>query len=515
MMNDEDLIEKVESADPGLSEPSVSEQDPAAIQENPLVEPENRLPEISLEDLPERLQQAAAKAGWSSLLAVQAKAIPYLQARRDLMIQSQTGSGKTGAYLLPILDRIDPEKAVCQALVLVPTRELAHQVAREAEILGSVMGVRSIAVYGGVSYGPQLEAFQQGVQLVVGTPGRILDHLLKRSLSLKHLEVLVFDEADRLLSMGFYPDMKQVQEYLPSHRINGYMLSATLPGFVLRLAGEFLHEPEFLSLSRDQVHVAGTDHFYYVTPGMEKDRGLIRIIEIENPVSAIIFCNTKSSVHYLSVVLQRFGYDADELSSDLAQGAREKVMARVREATLRFMVATDVAARGIDIQELSHVIQYEPPEDPEIYIHRVGRTGRAGASGVALSLVTPLEEIKLKQIARKFGIELQERPLPGDTDVEAIVSQRVTALLEADLRSRDSLKAERMKRFFPLAQSLGQGEDELALLAMLLDEYYQKTLPAKPPQPPLLRASGSGPRPGKEGRDGRPRKRDRGGSRKR
>ena len=348
---------------------------------------------------------------------------------------------------------------------------------------------------------------------MVGTPGRVLDHLLKRSLSLKHLEVLVFDEADRLLSMGFYPDMKQVQTYLPSHRVNGYMLSATFPGFVIRLAQEFLHQPGFLSLSRDQVHVAGTEHFYYVTPGMEKDRGLIRIIEIENPVSAIIFCNTKISVHYLTVVLQRFGYDADELSSDLAQGAREKVMARVREGTLRFMVATDVAARGIDIQELSHVIQYEPPEDPEIYIHRVGRTGRAGASGVALSLVTPLEEIKLKQIGRKFGIVLQERPLPGDADVEAIVSQRVTVMLEADLRSRDSLKTERMKRFLPLAQSLGQGDEELALLAMLLDEYYQKTLPARPPQPP--RSFESGSQSVKEGRGRRPRKRSGGRSQKR
>jgi ATP-dependent RNA helicase DeaD len=469
---------------------SVAERAPAeagqegATLKQELVEPENRLPEITLADLTERLQAAAARAGWTGLLPVQAKAIPYFQARRDLMIQSQTGSGKTGAYLLPILDRIDPGKAVCQALVLVPTRELAQQVGREAEMLGEAMGVRSIAVYGGVGYGPQLKAFQEGVQLVIGTPGRVLDHLIKRSLSLKHLEVLVFDEADRLLSMGFYPDMKQVQEYLPSQGFNGYMLSATFPGFVVRLADEFLHQPGFLSLSRDQVHVAGTDHFYYLVPGMEKDRSLIRIIEIENPDSAIIFCNTKSTVHYLTVVLQRFGYDADALSSDLAQGAREKVMDRVKGGALRFMVATDVAARGIDIQELSHVIQYEPPEDPELYIHRVGRTGRAGASGVALNLVTPMEEIKLKQIARKFGIDLQESPLPGDGDVEAIVSQRVTARLEADLRARDSLKTERMKRFFPLAQSLAQGEEESALLAMLLDDYYQKTLPVGPPQPP-------------------------------
>jgi ATP-dependent RNA helicase DeaD len=308
--------------------------------------------------------------------------------------------------------------------------------------------------------------------------------------------------------------MKQVQEYLPSDGFNGFMLSATFPGFVVRLADEFLNQPGFLSLSRDQVHVSGTDHFYYRVSGMEKDRGLIRIIEIENPDSAIVFCNTKSTVHYLTVVLQRFGYDADELSSDLSQGAREKVMARVREGGLRFMVATDVAARGIDIQELSHVIQYEPPEDPELYIHRVGRTGRAGASGVALNLVTPLEEIKLKQISRKFGIDLQERPLPSDNDVEEIVSQRVTARLEADLRSRDSLKAERMKRFMPLAQSLGQGEEELALLAMLLDDYYQKTLPIAPPQPP--RAGSQKPRTaqGKEGRGRSPRRRSRNRSKK-
>jgi ATP-dependent RNA helicase DeaD len=502
MNNDEDQKEIRERNPLNSESPLDSKINPLEIQEAFLLEPEDKLPEISLEALPERLQKAAAQAGWSSLWPVQAKAIPYFQAHRDLMIQSQTGSGKTGAYLLPILDRIKAEKPVCQALVLVPTRELAQQVAREAEILGGSIGVRSTAVYGGVGYGPQLAAFQQGVHLVIGTPGRVLDHLLKRSLSLKGLEVLVFDEADRLLSMGFYPDMKQVQAYLPDRTVSGYMLSATFPGFVLRLAQEFLQDPGFLSLSRDQVHVAGTDHFYYVLPGMEKDRGLIRIIEIENPVSAIIFCNMKSTVHYLSVVLQRFGYDADELSSDLSQGAREKVMSRVKEGKLRFLVATDVAARGIDILDLSHVIQYEPPEDPEIYIHRAGRTGRGGASGVALSLVTPLEEMHLKGIGRKFGIQLQERQMPGDPDVEALVSQRVTARLEADLRSRDSLKAERLKRFLPLAQSLGQGDEELSLLAMLLDDYYQQTLPAKPEQPSNKKADGAG-------RGRRPRQRDR------
>jgi ATP-dependent RNA helicase DeaD len=466
--------------------------------ENRIVEPQDAVPQVTMEDLPGPLREAAARAGWTKLMPVQARAIPYLLARRDLMVQSRTGSGKTGAFLLSILDRIDPKRATCQALVLVPTRELARQVASEAEILSGNTGLRTAMVYGGVSYGPQLEAFRRGAHLVVGTPGRILDHLLKRNLSLRHLDILVFDEADRMLSMGFYPDMVQVQKHLPSRQIQGCMFSATFPAHVMRLAGDFLHQPEFLSLSRDQVHVADTEHVFYTVPGMDKDRSLVRIIEVENPASALIFCNTKARVHYVAVVLKRFGYDADELSSDLPQKAREKIMARTRQGTLRFLVATDVAARGIDLPDLSHVIIYEPPEDLELYIHRAGRTGRAGASGVAISLVDVLERMQLERIAKRYGIELQEWPLPSDEDVQAIVSQRVTALLEAQLRDRDRLQIERMQRFVPLVHSLSESEEGLALLTMLLDDYYQRTLhgpllqppPEEAASPPTKRAKG-------------------------
>ncbi len=457
-----------------------------------IVEPENALPEVNIEDLPKGLQEAATRAGWTKLMPVQAKTIPYVFAKRDLMTQSRTGSGKTGAFILPILERIDPKEDVCQALVLVPTRELARQVSNEAEmLLGRVTGIRTAAVFGGVKYNPQIQMLRRGAHIVVGTPGRILDHLLRGTLSLKNLKILVFDEADRMLSIGFYPDMKQVREYLPSTPVNGYMFSATFPPHVMRLAGEFLHRPEFLSLSSDQIHVADTEHVYYVVPGMQKDRCLVRIIEIENPVSAIIFCNTKATVHYVSVVLQRFGYDADELSADLSQSARERVLSRVRKGTLRFLVATDVAARGIDIRDLSHVVLYEPPEDPELYIHRAGRTGRRGASGVAISLAAGIEEIKLKEIVGQFGIDLQERPVPSDEDVETIVSQRITTLLEARLRSLDKLQAERMRRFVPLGRSLTESEDESALIAMLLDDYYQKTLHVQPPKPPIYQKSRS------------------------
>jgi ATP-dependent RNA helicase DeaD len=439
-------------------------------------EPENSLPEVQLSDLSETARQAATRAGWDKLMPVQAKAIPYLLAGRDLMIQSHTGSGKTGAFILPILSQIDPSKPVCQAMVLVPTRELAFQVEKEAALLAGPDGPRTVAVYGGVGYNTQLDAFRQGAHLVVGTPGRILDHLLRRSLRLDHLRYLVLDEADRMLSMGFYPDMKAVQKYLPKSGFSSFMFSATFPVNVLRLAEHFLRNPETLSLSRDHVHALDTEHVFYITPLMEKDRALVRIIESENPPSAFIFCNTRATVHYVATVLQRFGYDADELSSDLGQGAREDVLNRVRKGTLRFLVATDVAARGIDIPELSHVIQYEPPDDVEAYIHRAGRTGRAGAAGIAISLVGGAERMALERIGKRFSIELKERPLPSQEDVETLVGERLTAHLEARLRDMDRLEAERAQRFLPLAQSWGKTKTRRLLMAILLDECYHQML---------------------------------------
>lgn len=436
---------------------------------------QNDLPEAKLADLPEALQQGAVKVGWTELMPVQSKAIPYLFSRRDMMIQSRTGSGKTGAYLLPILDGINPLEKNTQALVLVPTRELACQVANEAELLGSATDVRSVAVYGGVSYRQQLDAFKNGAHLVIGTPGRILDHLLNRALSLKSVRMLVFDEADRMLSMGFYPDMRRIQSYLPEKHVSTYMFSATFPPQVMGLTDQFMVKPGFLNLSSDHIHVTETEHIYYTVPGMDKDRSLIRIIEVENPLSALIFCNTKVHVEYITTVMQRFGYDADYLTSDLSQTAREKVLNRVRQGKLRFLVATDVAARGIDLPELSHVIQYEPPEDTESYIHRAGRTGRAGGSGTAITLVNIVERSNLLKIGKQYSILLQERPVPTDEDLQKVVSERIGVLLEARLRTRDRLQTERMQRFVPMARSFAESEDQAGLMAMLLDDFYQNT----------------------------------------
>lgn len=442
-------------------------------------------------------------------MPVQARAIPQLLTEQDVMVQARTGSGKTGAFLLPMLERLDPGASVCQALVLVPTRELAKQVSQQAEILCDPAGFRTVAVYGGVGYGPQIDALKGGAQIVVGTPGRVLDHLLRGTFSLGGLKMRVFDEADRMLSMGFYPDMQEVQRHLPNRTaatLHNSMFSATFPSSVMRTAQEFLREPEFISLSGDQVHVTDTEHCFFVVPAMDKDRCLIRIIEVENPASAIIFCNTKAAVHYVTVVLQRFGYDADELSADRSQSDRENILKRLRQNALRFLVATDVAARGLDILELSHVIQYEPPEDPEGYIHRAGRTGRAGAAGVALSLVTESEALTLDGIAKRYSIEFRQISAPTDQDVEAVVTERVTSLLEAKLRDRDKLKTERSQRFVPLGRSLAESEDESALIAMLLDDYYQQTLHA-PALPPSQVRESSKPRTSQPAARGRSRPR--------
>lgn len=465
--------------------------------------PDNALPPIKASELPMPLREALERCGWKELMPVQALAIPYLLAGRNIMVQSRTGSGKTGAYLLPMLEAIDPQEAFVQALVLVPTRELALQVEREAQTILESAGISACALYGGVGYKKQLDALENGCQVVIGTPGRILDHLLRRSLDLAKIRVLVFDEADRMLSIGFYPDMLEIARYLPKKR-QTCMFSATYPPHVLGLANEFMFRPEMLSLSRKEVHVAEVGHRFCQVKPMDKDRALVRILETENPASAIIFCNTKANVHYLCQVLQGFGYNADELSADLSQARREAVLEKVRRGALQYLVATDVAARGIDIASLSHVFLYEPPEDQESYIHRAGRTGRAGCAGTVISLVDIMERMELERIAKNYGIALSELPLPTDEDVAQACSTRLLAFLEARQRKLTGLEKIRQGRFFELARQLGADEDENcnALMAMLLDDAYRQSRETRqlPQALPKNRETSSGRGKGKRSR---------------
>ncbi|MUM78004.1 DEAD/DEAH box helicase [Pseudodesulfovibrio sp. F-1] len=452
---------------------------------------------ITFDALPGILRQACDRAGWTKLMPVQEKAIPLLLDDRDVMVQARTGSGKTGAFVLPLLDKLDPDLAQCQALVMVPTRELARQVADEARMLSGERGIGVVAVYGGVGYKEQLDAFREGAHLVVGTPGRILDHLVRRNLTLDHLKALIFDEADRMLSVGFYPDMVEVKRYLPRSLRGAFMFSATFPQSVLRLAEEFMHKPEFLSLSSEETNISAIAHQFVEVPAMGKERKLIKLIELENPTSAIIFSNTKRNVEFTAALLAQFGFDAEGLTSDLTQAKRESLMARIKAGKLRFLVATDVAARGIDIPELSHVFMLEPPEDPESYVHRAGRTGRAGATGTAITLVDVIQRMELERIAARFSIHFEEIKDPTDEDVAKIIEERLTALLEKKFRKLTNLERERAARFLSLACKYADNEESLGLLAMLLDELYQNALHGKRAAEP---AGGTQPAPARESR---------------
>jgi ATP-dependent RNA helicase DeaD len=463
-----------------------------------LIEPERSLPEITFDDLPAVIGEAAQSLGWTKPTPVQAKAIPYLLEGRDMIVQAHTGSGKTGAFLIPLILNVDPAKRFAQALVLVPTRELASQVYKEFEALSAGTEIRGVLVYGGVGYAQQLQGLREGAQVVIGTPGRVLDHIGRRSLNLDRLQTLVFDEADEMLSMGFYPAMMELRRYLPRER-RSWMFSATIPYKVQELARLFLRTPEFLSLSAGNESVSTMEHRFYVVPAMDKDIMLMRLIEMEEPESAIVFCNTKSEVEFLAAALQNHGYNADQLSGDMDQKARERAMARIRRRETRFLVATDIAARGIDISDLSHVFQHDVPKDTEVYLHRAGRTARAGNTGVVISLAGDIsEKAQLKKIGRKFGIDFVELPIPTQEEVEQRIAERVMVILEDRFRRKSSRALrDRIARFEPLVRAMAEGEQG-SLLAMLLDDIYHNEfhaarMPEAEPEPapaPQPRKSG-------------------------
>lgn len=437
-----------------------------------------KIKEISFcfEDLPPILRENIKKLGWIKPMPVQSKVAPILLDKKDLIVQSRTGSGKTGAFMIPILLQIESNKSDTQAIILVPTRELAMQVGEVASALAENTGIRCVSIYGGVSYRSQIEAIRKGAHVIVATPGRLLDHLMNRRISLKSLSHLIFDEADEMLSMGFYDSIIRIMSYIPEKRITA-LFSATIPPGVAKLAKKFIHNPVHISLSGDVRHVEEVDHVYYIVDPMRKDRSLLKIIEMENPEAALIFCNTKSEVEYLAKFLQNFGYDADYLSGDLSQSKRDEVMRKIREGKLRFLVATDVAARGIDISELGYVIVYDLPPAHDDYIHRAGRTGRAGEGGLAISLVSYIEEVDLKKRAEQNKLSLIKRELPTDEELQARVSERLVAMLEQKYISLSNSVKERLKRFVPLAQNLAkEDESEINIIAMLFDLYYQDIL---------------------------------------
>jgi ATP-dependent RNA helicase DeaD len=277
------------------------------------------------------VQAGIRDLGWREPMPVQAAVIGAMRAHRDLIVQARTGSGKTGAFGIPIVAEVDADLAAPQAIVLAPTRELANQVATELATIGKHKGLRTLPIYGGVGYGPQNEGLAEGPHVVVGTPGRILDHLGNGRLKLDKIRFFVLDEADELLSLGFWPDMREIQSYLPpKEKRQTCLFSATMPEKVRALTRFFQKDPEFVTLSEGQIAPAEIEHYWYLVTAQEKERALVRILEYEDPEAALIFCNTKDDVRYVTAVLQKRGFAADQISGDLAQAARERSMAKIK-----------------------------------------------------------------------------------------------------------------------------------------------------------------------------------------
>ncbi len=402
------------------SHPAPNETDP----EGPVVS----RPTFDAMALSPDVRQALDALGYVHPTPVQLAVFEPASRGKNLVVQARTGTGKTAAFGLPIIDQIVRRGVPkVQALVLTPTRELALQVARELESLGKNRGVRVVAIYGGAPMGKQVEELASGAQIVAGTPGRVLDHLRRKTLDPSGLRVFVLDEADEMLSMGFAKELHAIVESLPKER-QGLFFSATIPPDIERLARSHLRDPEFVTLSSDQVGALEIAHFVYVLQGGDRRQELVRILEIEDPESALIFCNTKDETQRVTEALQNKGYDAEWLNGDLEQRDRERVMAKAREGKLRFLVATDVAARGIDVSHLTHVINADFPETAEAYVHRTGRTGRAGRTGTAISIVGPKDIGNLYILRLTYKIRPIERQLPTAGELKTRVEADLVAM---------------------------------------------------------------------------------------
>jgi ATP-dependent RNA helicase DeaD len=370
-------------------------------------------------NLSEPVLRALEEIGYSEPTPVQAATYPLAISGRDVIVQARTGTGKTAAFGIPLVDKLVTSEHFVQALVLAPTRELAVQSQREIARIGVHKGLQTVAIYGGAPMGRQIDELQSGAQIVSGTPGRVLDHLRRGTLEPSRLKVLVLDEMDEMLSMGFAKELNAILEMIPPRgRRQTMCFSATVDGEIRRHAERHMHEPEMISLSSDAVAAEQISHHVYMVTGGNRAADLVRVLEVEDPESAIIFCNMRSETERVATSLKLAGFNADWLNGDLPQRDRERIMGDTRGGKLRYLVATDVAARGIDISHLTHVINYTFPESAAVYVHRTGRTGRAGRTGSAISLVGPEELGRLYYLRLEYKISPIERSLPTSGELK-------------------------------------------------------------------------------------------------
>ena len=382
--------------------------------------------------------RAVAEMGFEAVSPIQAQAIPAQMEGRDMIGQAQTGTGKTAAFGIPLLQKIDPEDKKIQAIILLPTRELAIQVAEEIRRLAKFMHkIKVLPVYGGQDIGRQIRSLKEGVQVVIGTPGRGMDHMRRRTIRVDHVHTAVLDEADEMLNMGFLEDMETILSQLPQER-QTVMFSATMPSAIADIAKRFQHEPVMVRVVKKELTVPEVTQYYYEVKPKNKVEVLCRLMDLYSPKLSVVFCNTKKGVDELVQALQGRGYFAEGLHGDLKQEQRDRVMNGFRNGRTEILVATDVAARGIDVDDVEAVFNYDIPQDDEYYVHRIGRTGRAGRVGKAFSLVVGKEVYKLRDIQRYCKTKIIPQAIPSldditDIKVEKALDQVRDMLETADL----------------------------------------------------------------------------------
>ena len=415
--------------------------------------------------------EALKSKGFEEPTEIQRRAIPLLlKEGTEIVGQAQTGTGKTAAFALPILETVK-ENGKVQALILVPTRELASQVSEEMSSLRGERRLEIAPIYGGASMSQQLRKLKRGVEIVVGTPGRILDHISRSSLILSELEFLVLDEADEMLDMGFIDDIEAVLRAVPEKR-RMLLFSATMPPAIMKLASSFMKNPEIIRTQKQDTAALSTDQIYYEVRESDKLEALTRIIDRESDFYGVVFCRTKLQCDEIGQKLHDRGYDAAALHGDLSQREREAILHKMKEHQISILVATDVAARGLDIQDLTHVINYSIPQDPEIYIHRVGRTGRAGKNGTAITFITPSEARKFAYIRKAARTDIRKEEVPA---AEEIIEKKKERIKDEILSSFD---IEPKSEYLEIAHDVLQGRNAEEAFASLLTSIYKNTLDA-------------------------------------
>jgi ATP-dependent RNA helicase DeaD len=419
--------------------------------------------------LDEDLLKAVQQMGFETPSEIQSKAIPQLlEKETDLVALAQTGTGKTAAFGFPLLQKIDTKRKVVQGLIIAPTRELCLQITTElGKYAQFKKGTKIVAVYGGASVREQAESIKSGVQIVVATPGRLLDLIQRKMLRIDQIEYCVLDEADEMLNMGFYQDIKSILSYTPEEKLT-WLFSATMPAEVAQIAKEFMHRPLEITVGSKNEGATTVSHFVYTVSARNKYAALKRIVDSDPQLFAVIFCRTKRETQKIAEKLIEDGYNASALHGDLSQNQRDLVMAGFRKRQIQILVATDVAARGIDVDDITHVIHYQLPDEPETYNHRSGRTGRAGKTGHSLCLCTNSDRRKIEQFERKLKKKFEFAEVPS---VAGIIENQLKSLAD---KLRDTEVDESIESYMPLLEETLASIDRDTLLRKVFGEAYNR-----------------------------------------